>query len=78
MTGILRHAPHFDILTMAETESERALLRVVSEPLVYADEKRWFEVPVGFVFDGASVPNALYPVLGATPLDLIIPGCCHE
>ena len=35
-------------------------------------------IPAGFLFDGASVPNALYPVIDATALDLIIPGALHD
>lgn len=80
MNKILRHAPQLKMMTANQTSLDRALIEVVDEPLVWADadEGVWFEVPVGFVFDGASVPNILYPVLDATPLDLIIPGACHD
>jgi hypothetical protein len=68
------------MLTATATKKKHTLIQIIDEPLVWArpDEGVWFEVPVGFVFDGASVPNVLYPVLGATPLDLIIPGACHD
>jgi hypothetical protein len=77
---ILRHAPQFHMLTATTTAKKHSLIQIIDEPLVWArpDKGVWFEVPVGFVFDGASVPNILYPVLSATPLDLIIPGACHD
>ena len=80
MARILRHAPQFEVLTARETRHAHALIKIVDEPLVWADHGRaiWFEVPVGFVFDSASVPNLLYPALDATPLDLVIPGACHD
>lgn len=77
---ILRHDPHFQMLTARRTKKKQALIQIVNQPLVWArpDKGIWFEVPTGFIFDGASVPNLLYPVLSATPLDLIIPGTCHD
>ena len=80
MNKILRHAPQLVMRSARDTGRRHALIEVVDEPLVWADPDAgiWFEVPVGFVFDGASVPNILYPVIDATPLDLIIPGACHD
>lgn len=54
-----------------------ALLELQAE-CEWRDHKRYVEVPAGFVFDGASVPNAVYGVLDANALDLIIPGMLHD
>lgn len=64
-------------LTVICEAGSTTLLRL-NAPLKWVDATRWIEIPAGFLFDGASVPNILYPLLDATPLDLIIPGALHD
>lgn len=64
-------------LTVINEPGSPTLLRL-NAPLRWVDAERWIEIPAGFLFDGASVPNILYPVLDASPLDLIIPGALHD
>lgn len=63
---------------MPHKQDGSALLRIVGKPWIYEDHKRYFELPTGMVFDGASVPNQLWPILDATALDLIVPGGFHD
>ena len=64
-------------LTVIFERDEPTLLRL-NAPLRWTGNGRWVQIPAGFVFDGASVPNTLYPLLDATALDLIIPGALHD
>lgn len=57
-----------------------ALVTVVDANVIWVDDGRgiWFEIPVGFTFDGASVPKPLWSILDADWIDLLIPGLGHD
>lgn len=75
---VLRYSPRLEIITQNETAYDKALVQVIQSPLEWADATMWFEVPKGFMCDGASVPNSLYPMLDANAFDLLIPGIAHD
>ena len=76
MTYILQSSPRFELIT--RHGSERSLVQVIERPLVWEDTQFRLEVPLGFICDGASVPNLLWSVLDSTPLDLLLAGIGHD
>jgi hypothetical protein len=79
MSQYLYAPPKFGI-DMPGNGQPHALVTVADESVVWVDTDRgiWFEVPVGFTFDGASVPKPLWSTLDADWIDLLIPGLGHD
>ena len=74
----IRRLEWSEVMPLMARQGEKALLRIVGKPWIYEDQKRYFELPTGMVFDGASVPNLVWPILDATALDLLVPGGFHD
>ena len=49
-----------------------------SQAFRYHSSRLEFEVPAGFLCDGASVPAALWAVLSANWIDMLLAGICHD
>jgi hypothetical protein len=45
---------------------------------VWTCDTYWVKVPMYFTFDGASVPKWAWPLLDATPINLVVPGLFHD
>lgn len=57
---------------------QRGLVSLAGRFVVETDQGRSLHLPTGMRSDGASVPNALWGVLEATPIELLVPGIAHD
>ena len=46
--------------------------------MIHLDKGRWVSIPIGFISDGASVPNTAWPVLFSNALQLLVTGVGHD